>query len=81
MDDEVLRQKYINLRSNLYYIKNKINNLVDIHNTTYSNLSDAILVDKEIIAEDEFYDLKKSSLEIINELNNTVIPIINNRIY
>lgn len=80
MEDEILKQKYRNLRSNLYNIRNKLNDLVDIHNGTYKNLKETIIIDNKIPEEDEFFEFKKNNQQIINELNNIVIPNINNRI-
>lgn len=80
MEDEILKQKYRNLRSRLYTIRNKLNDLLDTHNSTYRNLKDSITIDNKLIEEDEFFEMKKSIQETINELNNNVIPNINNKV-
>lgn len=80
MENEILKQKYRNLRSRLYNIRNKLNDLLDTHNSTYRNLREAIIINNQIIEEDEIFEMKKSIQHTLNELNNNVIPNVNNKI-
>ena len=80
MEDEILRQKYRILREKLYVIRNKMNDLVEIHNKTYNNLREAIIIDNKIFKEDSFFENKKVEQHILNELNSTIIPNVNNKI-
>lgn len=75
-----MEEKYYYLRIELYNIRNKINNIIENHNDTYSKLKDSIMIDNKILNEDEFFELKKMELHIINELNSIVIPSVNNKI-
>lgn len=80
MSEEELKQKYRYLRNRLYNIRDKVNNVIDNHNETYTKLKDFILIDNKILNEDEFFEYKKLEQHVVNELNSIVIPSINNKI-
>lgn len=80
MEDEILKQKYRYLRNRLYTIRNKMNSLIEIHDTTYNNLTEFILIDNKILEEEKFNELKQTEKNIKDEMSNTIIPRINNKI-
>jgi hypothetical protein len=79
MDDE-LRAKYINLRYNLYIIKNKLSGLKSKGNSLKGLMKGSLLIDGKVVDEDYFDSLISNNTQIINELANTVIPIINSKL-
>lgn len=80
MLEEELKEKYRQLREKLYNIKNKLNILDDVYDDLNILMKETLLIDDQVVNEDIFKSLKTDNKKIINELTNTIIPQINNKI-
>ena len=79
-EEEILRNKYINLRKKLYRIKNKINNAMDEYDELFNLTKKGILIDEEVDGQDDFDSIKNKLKSIRSDLVNEVIPRVNNKI-
>lgn len=76
-EDEEMKRRYRNLRSNVYAIRNKINNLSDEYNNMKINIKNSVSVDGETPGMDEIENVKNDMDNIICEINNNLLPKIN----
>ncbi|MBO5138553.1 MAG: hypothetical protein J6B89_02820 [Bacilli bacterium] len=80
MDDLVLREKYLDLQSRLYDIKDKLNNLMCDYDSLSSTVKGAVLIEGRVVFEDDFSFILSSSNEVLEEITNVLIPIVNSKI-
>lgn len=80
MNDEITKAKYRVLQKNLYTIKNRLFELEDIYENTISNVKNSFLIDKKIVFEEEFNQIKMDFTSIKEQTLNEIIPNINNKI-
>ena len=80
MNDDVIKQKYFNLMSEVNTIKTELMELQDIYNNLYIFMNEGILINDKVYNNDIFLSLTSDIDSIENELVSVVIPSINNKL-
>lgn len=80
MNDTITRQKYLELRTKVYTIRDKLNELSENQKELKTEEKDNILINNEIIKEEENNNIITNINDIISEINNTIIPILDQNI-
>lgn len=80
MNDDVIKQKYFNLMSDVNTIKTELMELQDIYNNLYIFMNEGILINDKVYNNDIFLSLTSDIDSIENELVSVVIPSINNKL-
>ena len=80
MNDDVIKQKYFNLMSEVNTIKTELMELQDIYNNLYIFMNEGILINDKVYNNDIFLSLTSDIDSIENEIVNVVIPSINNKL-
>lgn len=73
IDYNEVKSKLIQIRA---YLRELENDYSDINNL----LKDSLLINDKLPNEEEMINISKTNLDVINEINNFVLPIINERI-
>ena len=73
IDYSEVKSKLIQIRA---YLRELENDYSDINNL----LKDSLLINDKLPNEEEMINISKTNLDVINEINNFVLPIINERI-
>lgn len=76
MDQEIKKQKYQYLYSQLQQLKSKIDTLDNIDTELRKELNDGLLINNQIIGLEELSNIVEEKEQILEELSNTVIPIV-----
>lgn len=72
--DEETRRRYINLRNNLYTIRGKINEAINLHNNLIYTLNSSFTINNEVA-----YSSKINSEKTrLNNVKNDINVVINN---
>lgn len=79
-EEEILRQRYISLQKKLYRVRNKVRESIGDYNDIFSLIKSGILIDGEVYGYDDLEKVKRRLNLINNDLTNTVIPKVNNKI-
>lgn len=79
-EEEILRQRYVSLQKKLYRIRNKVRESIDEYNEIFSLIKSGILVDGEVYGYEDLEKIKRKLNLVNNDLTNTVIPKVNNKI-
>ena len=80
MSDKEINLKYLKLKKDLKRIQTKLYNL-DIEYLELSQfIGKTLMIDDEIFMKDALILLKDNNDNVINEINNIVIPKINNKL-
>lgn len=69
---------YANLGYGIRSIRDNLNILNENHVQVNNSLKNNVIIDKKTIGEDNLNNMKSTVDSIIYEINNTVLPIINN---
>lgn len=80
MQNEFMKQKYIDLRNKMYIIKSELSDLNIIYDELSGILKDGIMVNDEFVDSEMFYLLKKNNNDIISEISFTLLPMIESNI-
>ena len=72
IDYNEVKSKLIQIRA---YLRELENDYSDINNL----LKDSLLINDKLPNEEEMINISKTNLDVINEINNFVLPIINER--
>ncbi len=72
--------KYKQLYEKVKILRNKLYDLEEQRTMLRNTVKEAILINDEIIFKDKFDNIKSSNNKIINEITNTVIPNISNKL-
>lgn len=80
MSEEIISQKNIKLRNDLYRLKSNLNNSLEEYDNLFSLVKSGVMVDDEIIYYNIFIDVKNKLSSVNNSLVNDIIPIVNDRI-
>lgn len=80
MNDDVIKQKYFNLMSDVNTIKAELMELQDIYTNLYIFMNEGILINDKVYNNDIFLSLTSDIDSIENEIVNVVIPSINNKL-
>lgn len=80
INDVILKEKYLNLQSNLYDIRIKLTSLIEDYDLLKSSVKNALLIDDKIVEEELFSLISKELGNVFTELTDNVIPSINNKI-
>lgn len=73
-------REYRQLYEKIKIIKNKMYDLEEQRKVLINTLKEDFLVNDDIVFLDEFENMKTNNNQIINELTNTIMPNINNKI-
>ena len=76
MDEEYIRRKYRYLYSNVCHIRNELYDIGDTYKDLKNSLKKSLLIDGNIPDADIFAKMQNDTNGVINELNNTVLPRI-----
>lgn len=79
-EEEILRQRYVSLQKKLYRVRNKVRESIDEYNEIFSLIKSGILVDGEVYGYEDLEKIKRKLNLVNNDLTNTVIPKVNNKI-
>lgn len=80
MNNDLIGRDYQNLLSDLYLIKNKLERLSFLYSDFRNSIRDNYLVDNEIAYNDLLLFVNDNVKFINDELNNVVIPLVNDRL-
>ena len=80
MNNTLLQQKYKVLRINLSKLAEELILLNEIHDDVNLSIKELLLIDKRIVMEDLFSEVKVINNNIQNEIITLVIPIIDSKI-
>lgn len=80
MNEQIDREKYINLKNNMYNIKVNIIELEDMYEDLIMNIKESFMIDNKIIYEEKFNQIQDNIKKIKNETINEIIPRINDKI-
>lgn len=80
MNGQIDREKYINLKNNMYNIKLNIIELEDMYEDLIMNIKESFMIDNKIIYEEKFNQIQDNIKIIKNETINEIIPRINDKI-
>ena len=80
MNDEVNKSKNIELKNRLNDIRIQLTKLNEDYVTIYNDLRTDIIIDKKTIEQDNLQKINQNNISVLKEINNVVIPIINNNI-
>ena len=80
MNNTLLQQKYKILRINLSKLVEELILLNEIHDDVNLIIKELLLIDKRIVMEDLFSEVKVINNNIQNEIITLVIPIIDSKI-
>ena len=80
MNNTLLQQKYKVLRINLSKLAEELILLNEVHNDVNLSIKQLLLIDKRIVMEDLFSEVKVINNNIQNEIITLVIPIIDSKI-
>ena len=80
MNNTLLQQKYKVLRINLSKLVEELILLNEIHDDVNLSIKELLLIDKRIVMEDLFSEVKVINNNIQNEIITLVIPIIDSKI-
>lgn len=80
MNNTLLQQKYKILRINLSKLVEELVLLNEIHDDVNLIIKELLLIDKRIVMEDLFSEVKVINNNIQNEIITLVIPIIDSKI-
>lgn len=80
MEDEILRQKYIRLRTKLQNIRSRISKLNSLNTKLINAIDGAVLIDGKTIDENKINYISRETRQISSEISNTIIPNINRKI-
>ena len=80
MNNTLLQQKYKVLRINLSKLVEELILLNEIHDDVNLIIKELLLIDKRIVMEDLFSEVKVINNNIQNEIITLVIPIIDSKI-
>lgn len=80
MNNTLLQQKYKVLRINLSKLVEELVLLNEIHDDVNLIIKELLLIDKRIVMEDLFSEVKVINNNIQNEIITLVIPIIDSKI-
>ena len=72
IDYNEVKSKLIQIRA---YLRELENDYIDINNL----LKDSLLINDKLPNEEEMINISKTNLDVINEINNFVLPTINER--
>ena len=80
MNNTLLQQKYKVLRINLSKLAEELILLNEVHDDVNLSIKELLLIDKRIVMEDLFSEVKVINNNIQNEIITLVIPIIDSKI-
>ena len=80
MNDELLRQKYVVLKTNLYNLKDKLTRLNLIYDELNLAIKSMLLVDNSILNEDDFINICIVNNDIKHEISNVIIPMLDEKV-
>lgn len=80
MDEIFNKSKYFDLKNELNVIRNDLNLLNNKYIKICNSLKSNINIDKKIIEQDNLKKLNTNNSNVIKEINDIVIPIINDNI-
>lgn len=80
MNNTLLQQKYKILRINLSKLVEELILLNEVHDDVNLSIKELLLIDKRIVMEDLFSEVKVINNNIQNEIITLVIPIIDSKI-
>ena len=80
MDNELLRQKCVILRTSLCNLKYKLVELDSIYNELNLTIKSMLLIDNSILNEEDFINIGVINNEIRDEISMVVIPMLDKRI-
>lgn len=73
-------QKYKNLEHQLNIVKNKIMELNKEHDKLLFEIKTNVIINDNVMEEETFNDVVSNYNSIVNEINDVIIPEINNKI-
>lgn len=72
--------KYQNLLNNLYIIDNKLSKLIKYYEELYLIINENISIEEETLNIDIISSIKNNQIEIKQEIEKNIIPLINTKI-
>lgn len=81
MDEEEKKARYRDIVYRVRVISNQVANLSNSTSSTNGTIKNSFSIDNKGIEEDAMNEINNQLQEVINSLNNTVIPSLNNKIY
>lgn len=80
MDNELLGQKYVVLKTNLYNLNDELIKLNSLYDELNLAIKSMLLVDNSILNEVDFVNICVINNEIKHEISSVIIPILDKRI-
>ena len=77
--EEILKQRYRYLYTKLQLIKNKIARLNETEKKIQKELSASLQINNKSFAQEELSNISEKTEKILEELSNTVIPIVSSK--
>lgn len=81
MDEEEKKARYRDIVYRVRVISNQVANLSNSTSSANSTIKNSFSIDNKGIEETAMNEINSELQEVINSLNNTVIPSLNNKIY
>ncbi len=79
MEDELIKEKYKQLLSKLYHIKNKYQELDKAFDDLKVSVKENLVVDEKTVVDGSFNNIKSTVDSLENELVNSIMPNVSNR--
>lgn len=79
MDDELIKEKYKQLLNKLYHIKNKYQELDKAFDDLKVSVKENLVVDEKTVVDGSFNNIKSTVDSLENELVNSIMPNVSNR--
>jgi len=80
MQDEILKQKYLGLKQQLYNIKNQIDQLDNIYYDLNTVLHDGLFIDDNVVESNNLEVMHNTNTTVLSDIVNTVIYSIDSKI-